>query len=520
MSISSLPGISGALYSVVAPGVNVLSIVKAPENDTYVATSGSRESAALATGALALVEQKYPFLNARQLIDTILTTANRDFIVPDYIVSFKNIEHTFVDSVSKDDNGNVVADLSAEDFNLALDFNPELFKELELRETQGNRKNKELSGTGPIFNLFIEPKVGYFVFRVLNPEMKLPETTKEAKQLLTKYLNLNPVEYLDLNPVAYQGSDKKQVIDYLVNNNAWHAERVNFEEVFGQGILDVGKAVNGVARLDANRLRRSDVNKTYHAVLDTFELPKDKVAWFDNDISERRWDDNYHAGELRTYGKRGKRAKALADLPVGLRKSGAGSLGLRGHNTFTGPIVVASGTLMLEPRLDGTGGIVESKVIVKKGATFKGEGKVNELSNSGTVKIDFALKLNKFVQKASGTLHLIASGDNWGMRVKEADISGSLILKSESRKYPDPASVATLAFIPEANKEVRGRFNNVKVYSNAQFKELRLDDANDAIWQFNSSKPHGSHMSSSTASTALPVYQNGVAPAANATINN
>lgn len=72
--------------------------------------------------------------------------------------------------------------------------------------------------------------------------------------------------------------------------------------MFGQGILDVKKAMGGLSVLDANRLSHSDIVQNYkqessavYYKLDT----KGMDAEFSNDISQRKWDSSTHnAGAL------------------------------------------------------------------------------------------------------------------------------------------------------------------------------------------------------------------------------
>ena len=388
-----------------APGDNITTIY-----GTQV--SGTSFSAPFVSGTLALVQQKYPFLSARQLADTVLSTANHDFEVPDYVIS------------------------------------------------------TEVTGTSSKGT-----KLHRIVFRILNPNMKLPETTSEALPLVEAYINANRSVWnriqikFSLRTQYYRRSILSKILKQS-NEHKWRAERVSFEEVFGQGLLDAGKAINGVARLDANRLKFSDSKRIatpgflciYDAALDTFDT-KGHTAYFDNDITERRWSDHYHHKDFQTTGKYGDRARRLEDLPVGLHKVGAGTLGLRGHNTFTGPVVVSEGTLVLEPRKDGTGGMLETSVVVKKQGAFEGVGKVHDLHNSGLVKVNGVLEVNKFVQYATGTLHLAKPTS---LRAQEAKVAGTLVLGSTEGK---------LTFAPSACGVVVGEFNQVKVID-ATFDQL------------------------------------------------
>lgn len=66
-------------------------------------------------------------------------------------------------------------------------------------------------------------------------------------------------------------------------------QKVSKESLFGQGILDVAKAMKGLATLDANRLNDSDVSSAYagqneaYYTLDT----QNHNATFSNDINQK-----------------------------------------------------------------------------------------------------------------------------------------------------------------------------------------------------------------------------------------
>ena len=65
------------LYSISAPGTHIYSL-----NSTdlgYIPMDGTSMAAPSVSGAAALVVQAYPWLSGKQIADTILTTANRDF---------------------------------------------------------------------------------------------------------------------------------------------------------------------------------------------------------------------------------------------------------------------------------------------------------------------------------------------------------------------------------------------------------------------------------------------------------
>ncbi|MBR6612826.1 MAG: S8 family serine peptidase, partial [Campylobacter sp.] len=95
-------------------------------------------------------------------------------------------------------------------------------------------------------------------------------------------------------------------------------QKITKEELFGQGILDIDKALNGIEILDANRLSDSDVksditgsNEVYYSLnLGTHN------AEFSNDISQRKWEKDTHNP------KADNLPVKLDNLNVGLIKTG------------------------------------------------------------------------------------------------------------------------------------------------------------------------------------------------------
>lgn len=155
--------------------------------------------------------------------------------------------------------------------------------------------------------------------------------------------------------------------------------QVTKEEVFGQGVLDVGKAVRGPARLDVNRMSLNSIRSyaefgDFEYAFETFDTQA-HMAVFSNDISERLWDDKYHHEEYREglTNTELRMITCLSDKRSGMIKSGLGSLALAGTNTYSAPTIVEEGTLIISPRSDGTAGVlVDSSVLVQKNGILLG----------------------------------------------------------------------------------------------------------------------------------------------------
>ena len=106
---------------------------------------------------------------------------------------------------------------------------------------------------------------------------------------------------------------------------------VSYEDVFGQGLLNLGKAVKGPGYFDANRLVAADFDGSqYLYPVDT----KEYDSTWSNNIGQVKKDGN--------------------EADVGLKKSGSGQLTLSGRNTYLGETVVTAGSLRLTGSLAGS----------------------------------------------------------------------------------------------------------------------------------------------------------------------
>lgn len=180
--------------------------------------------------------------------------------------------------------------------------------------------------------------------------------------------------------------------------------KVPMEALVGQGVLDLGKAVRGLAALNARRLTGDDVSGDYtvQGIKTDQALYTVNTAGYDsewsNDIREIRVDyltNNIPAGEeyedlqdlkarytyyttntwphprvmqdyIREFNEEVDKS-GLRGLHVGLLKTGAGSLTLSGANTYKGASIAEEGTLFINGSVAGDAYSVEDGVIRGRG---------------------------------------------------------------------------------------------------------------------------------------------------------
>lgn len=301
------------------------------ESNGLISLSGTSMAAPHVSGAVAVVAEAFPWMTGKQLADTVLTTTDK-IILPDFAVQR---ETTMM--------GNAI--------KIILDSD----KNIDLRETL-TKKN---------------------IRRVVKAQ--LPGKANRAMRQLI----LGEIDKL----FTEKGDDPNAWGDTII--------RTTSEEVFGQGMLNLGHAVKGIGKIDVNRLSAANVREceltngsTVTGAVETFDT-KGFAAVFSNDIDERRWDNKYHHPEYQTTGTTGKNADALAlaGLGAGLEKTGDGLLVLSGTNSYTGPTIVSGGRLSVSKREDGTGGVLTaSNVFVNADGMLQGNGTIRQaVHNNGIV---------------------------------------------------------------------------------------------------------------------------------------
>ncbi|EQA05032.1 autotransporter beta-domain protein [Glaesserella parasuis 12939] len=291
-------------YSLMAPGskidaanalFDVHNKLNREKQEEFIPLTGTSQAAPMVSGAAALVAQKFPFLNGKQIADVLLSTANQNYTLPKVI---------------------------------------------------------------------IKQKPGYELFSIIYIDQDIPQDETQIRQ--------------DIAGLGYSDKPDKDGITInkiLGSNNIYSLKR---EDLMGQGILDVQKALNGVATLDANRLNVSDIQsptgktEAYY-VIDT----QGQNGEFANNIEQKMWDDSLHLATAKN-----SPAEQMRGLNVGFIKQGLGQLSFRGSNSYKGATLVRGGEL----RLKNGSALSESSVFVEQDGTLSGSGTIaNNLDNKGTV---------------------------------------------------------------------------------------------------------------------------------------
>ena len=362
----------------------------AESGEYYYSGYGTSISAPMVTGVGALVQQVFPYLSGKQIGDVLLSTANNDIETEkDYFVT-----------------------IQMDDYNRS-------------------------------FNVYFTGKASS-----VNDKWEIIyEYYNEHKDVFLEYFCNNDKTVFDyfFGSTTNIEQFKASCIYYILgSDNIVFYQNVPLDVIFGQGIVDAGKAVNGLGAINVRRLDKSDIStvagvngKTKQALykVDTqgynsvwsnsigeiragyiAENPltgKSSVDDTDNsgydensnDFNEKfagltdlhdRWvfyttnsfdnneknspDYNWMVKHYIKQYNQQVAASGLAGLHAGLYKTGEGILALAGDNTYKGASIAAGGTLQID-------GSVAGDAYSEGAGTIAGSGTINgSLYNNGVVE--------------------------------------------------------------------------------------------------------------------------------------
>lgn len=346
----------------------------AASGEYYSSSYGTSMAAPIVTGVGALVQQAFPYLGGKQIGDVLLSTANSDIIVQD--------SYFITTQYDTDDDGTNHAYLNVYYFDSKGNHNTNVNDDI----IEYYKENLESGAWIKAVNIYNEiVLIDYY-----NEELLRDLLERKVGFVVNTYYN------------------------------------VPLDVIFGQGIVDAGKAVNGLGAINVRRLDKSDISSAYTVqgssekqALYTVNTQGYNSVW-SNDISEIRagyiaenpldnpfetddttgnYDETadefagltdlhdrwvFYADSNNKFDESGENwmvkhyikqynqqvtDSGLAGLHAGLYKTGDGILALTGDNTYKGASIAAGGTLQIDGRVvgdaysEGAGTIAGSGII-------------------------------------------------------------------------------------------------------------------------------------------------------------
>ena len=432
-------------YALMAPGLEVVaananfdgsSKKKYPQQEEpkgrFRHMTGTSMATPVVTGAAALVAQKYPFLDGAQIADVLLTTANKNVKLPDLVLK----------SVSNNGKPGDIDRLGSSQRYYIAYLNKDRFNEVV-------KSNGDID-----FNKIREDLIKLGIPKDLNdPIIKEKYNNRYYKELLIDdgFTQNGVVQRRGIITRLKELSkeDQKHFITYLTQ-----------EEYIGQGVLDVEKALKGLAILDINRLNDKDIENFKGENTAFYTINTNGLSGiFSNDISQQTWLDSRHLLGTDENGK--PLAINILDKKyrnidkIGLKKDGAGTLTLTGENSYKGPTRAVGGTLELKGT-DTKKASIKGDAYAENKAKFIVDNAVvkqNAYTDNGTLEVKNNNEiLGKTYAQNNGLLNLVK---NSILKTSEVILeSGSLT--SDNDKTDVKATIEMNSFTAKEGK------NNIK----------------------------------------------------------
>lgn len=309
----------------------------------------------------------------------------------------------------------------------------------------------------------------------------LPSQNQARNDLLNAGHSLEEINQAFLNPLEGFAN--------LIQN-------LTKEEVFGQGILDIKSALEGIALLDANRLNQEDIYTLPtgdQALLYSFDT-QGHSATFSHNIDQRKWDSKYHHPNALNALPQENR-----DFNVGLVKKGQGTLELVGENHYQGATLIQEGVIALNKKSDLSGGTLYGAVYIEKHGKLQGNGIVKkDIQNNGILSpgnhdFDTLTIEGSYTQNPQATLQIyfgttdkdnIHSSDHAKLKAGHYTINGGALLYTplKNRFYAE-GDLIPIALETNLKTQIK-HFSNISVQSNlSQSIHFLLQDPSHILIQ-------------------------------------
>ncbi len=378
-------------HTLASPGYQIVSANSnfAATGINYISFSGTSMAAPLVTGVAGLVEEAFPYMNSKQIADTLLSTANNRIKVnKDYFVTLQ-----------EDDT---ISGLKYK-FNVFY-FDGRIRSDEEVSaDIEENIQTSGMTEIVPIeFLKKIRQNVVLSVYYNVPLQAFIGQGVVDAGKAVGGPGALN-ARRLDSDDVtnAYS-ADGSHTVMYPIDTKG-------YDSVWSNDIkeIKVGKISADSTEADlAERYKYYDKNWISNPAADEGArlMTERYVNSYNNDVE----------------------SSGMEGLHVGMVKSGEGRLSLTGSNTYQGASVARGGTLSIDGSVAGDAYSVESGTIAGRGTIF-GTLYNRNIAAAGDSTGNGDLTVNSLVSTGKMVSNVTASGNTSFIVTGTADVSGSRV---------------------------------------------------------------------------------------------
>ena len=319
--------------SVAAPGHDIYSAIST--SPFYLKETGSSMAAPFVSATAGLVQQAFPYMNGRQIVDTVLSSANRSFTLPKFTLTIQA-------SVGKPLQLNVYyfGDKPTDPEEIRNDLK-KYYKENE-KTVQYFSSNPSDPSKPPVFSTDEE-----FANATRNVYGNVPLELVFGQGLLDAGAAVRGPGLLNARRMDTSNISSA----YGPNQALYKVDTQGYDSVWS----------NNIGQIKAGKLAGSntenDLIKIYNYYKQSDEIITEESKKGKTDEEKELIPDFTQGQEyINAYNARyesGGKAEGLIGLDVGLYKSGEGILILSGNNEYKGTSIAAGGVLQIDGSVAG-----------------------------------------------------------------------------------------------------------------------------------------------------------------------
>ena len=359
-------------FTVAAPGVNIYSAnanFAAAGEDVDVAMTGTSMSTPFVTGTVALVQEAFPYMSAKQLGDVVLSTANKNITsIVNYALQFSPSSQTEKMVVYYLNDGRVRTnqELVADAGEYGAEFADEVGFEMKALQSVVAARLKKGTFVA-YYNVPVEALVGQGI-------LDAGAAVKGPGALNVRRLTKNDIS----NDYTVAGAKGKQAL-YTINTAGYNSNWSN----------DIKEIKSDYIAADSSE---EDLQARWlYYYTNWLSNSSDAIAQATTQKYVNVFNQNVDDSGLR-------------NLHAGLYKTGAGILRLTGDNTYQGSTVAAGGTLAVDGSVAGDAYSTGSGILAGTG-TVKGNVYNNGTLQPGTYAVNTVYDTNPAYKMGTLTIN-------------------------------------------------------------------------------------------------------------------